>query len=50
MAKFPDCSGVQSELMNIIRNAERKLLIVSPYLKIFHQFTEPFYSPAPIDL
>jgi len=37
MAKFLDCSGVQSELTNIIKNAERKLLIVSPYLKISTQ-------------
>ena len=37
MVKFLDCSGVQSELTNIIKNAERKLLIVSPYLKISTQ-------------
>jgi len=37
MAKFLDCSRVQSELTNIIKNAERKLLIVSPYLKISTQ-------------
>ena len=37
MAKFLDCSGVQSALTDIIKNAERKLLIVSPYLKISTQ-------------
>jgi len=37
MAKFLDGSGVQSAITDIIKNAERKLLIVSPYLKISTQ-------------
>jgi HKD family nuclease len=34
MAKFLDGSGVQSSLTNIIKNADEKLFIISPYLKI----------------
>ena len=34
MAKFLDGSGVQSALTDIIKNAEEKLFIISPYLKI----------------
>jgi len=37
MAKFLDGPGVQAALTDIIKNAERKLLIVSPYLKISTQ-------------
>lgn len=37
MAKFLDGSGVQSAITDIIKNAERRLLIVSPYLKISTQ-------------
>jgi hypothetical protein len=34
MAKFLDGSGVQSALTDIIKNTEKKLVIISPYLKI----------------
>lgn len=34
MAKFLDGSGVQSALTDIIKNADQKLFIISPYLKI----------------
>lgn len=34
MAKFLDGSGVQSALTDIIKNADEKLFIISPYLKI----------------
>ncbi|PKL68224.1 MAG: hypothetical protein CVV30_09860 [Methanomicrobiales archaeon HGW-Methanomicrobiales-1] len=34
MAKFLDGPGVQSAFIDIIKNAEKKLLIISPYLKI----------------
>ena len=34
MAKFLNGSGVQSALTDIITNAEKKLLIISPYLNI----------------
>jgi hypothetical protein len=37
MAKFLDGSGVQSALTDIIKNAEKRLLIISPYLKITTQ-------------
>jgi hypothetical protein len=37
MAKFLDGSGVQSALIDIIKHSEKKLLIVSPYLKVSTQ-------------
>jgi len=34
MAKFLDCSGVQAALTDLIKNTERELFIISPYLQI----------------
>ncbi len=34
MANFNDGAGVQSALTDIIKNSEKELFLISPYLKI----------------
>jgi len=48
MAKFLDTQAISSELMNLLKSAKEKIILVSPYLKVNTQIQERLKTRAAI--